>query len=36
MVGLTLWWLDHPEVPRPVIVVLVTRTWRGLLESAQS
>jgi AcrR family transcriptional regulator len=32
MVGLTLWWLDHPDVPRPVIVDLVTRTWRGLLE----
>jgi AcrR family transcriptional regulator len=32
MVGLTLWWLDHPEVPRPVIVDLVTRAWLGLLE----
>jgi AcrR family transcriptional regulator len=35
MVGLTLWWLDHPEVPRPVIVDLVTRAWRGLLEPAR-
>jgi hypothetical protein len=35
MVGLTLWWLDHPEVPRPMIVDLVTRTWRGLLEPTQ-
>jgi AcrR family transcriptional regulator len=31
MVGLTLWWLDHPDVPRPVIVELVARAWRGLL-----
>ena len=31
MVELTLWWLDHPEVQRPVIVDLVTRAWRGLL-----
>jgi AcrR family transcriptional regulator len=35
MVGLTLWWLDHSEVPRPVIVGLVTRTWQGVLEPAQ-
>jgi hypothetical protein len=34
MVGLTLWWLDHPDVPRSVID-LVARTWRGLLEPAQ-
>ena len=34
MVGLTLWWLDHPAVPRAIIVDLVTRTWRGLLETA--
>jgi AcrR family transcriptional regulator len=34
MVGVTLWWLDHPDVPRPVIVDLVTRAWRGLLEPA--
>ena len=32
MVGLTLWWLDHPDVPRSTIVDLVTRVWRGLLE----
>jgi AcrR family transcriptional regulator len=32
MVGLTLWWLDHPEVPRSVIVELVTRTWRGVID----
>jgi hypothetical protein len=35
MVGLTLWWLDHPEVARPLIVDLVTRIWRGLLEPAR-
>jgi AcrR family transcriptional regulator len=34
MVGLTLWWLDHPDVPRPIIVDLVGRIWRGLLEPA--
>jgi AcrR family transcriptional regulator len=33
MVGLTLWWLDHPEVPRSVIVELVVRAWRGMFET---
>jgi hypothetical protein len=33
MVGLTLWWLEHPDVPRQVIVDLVTSAWRGLLET---
>ena len=32
MAGLALWWLDHPTVPRPVLVELVTRMSRGLLE----
>jgi hypothetical protein len=32
MAGLALWWLDHPKVPRPVLVDLVTRTIRGLLQ----
>jgi AcrR family transcriptional regulator len=31
MVGITLWWLDHPDVRRPVIVDLVERAWLGLL-----
>jgi AcrR family transcriptional regulator len=31
MAGLALWWLDHPTVPRPVLVELVTRMTRGLL-----
>jgi AcrR family transcriptional regulator len=35
MVGLTLWWLDHPELPRRVVVDLVTRIWSGLLEPAK-
>jgi AcrR family transcriptional regulator len=35
MVGLTLWWLDHPRVPRSVVVDLVNRAWRGLLAPAQ-
>jgi AcrR family transcriptional regulator len=36
MVGVTLWWLDNPEIPRRVIVDLVARTWRGLLEPKPS
>jgi AcrR family transcriptional regulator len=32
MAGLALWWLDHPTVPRPLLVDLVTRTIRGILE----
>jgi len=35
MVGLTLWWLDHPAVPRSVVTDLVTRAWRGLLAPAR-
>jgi AcrR family transcriptional regulator len=35
MVGLTLWWLEHPAAPRSVIVELVARAWRGLLAPAQ-
>jgi AcrR family transcriptional regulator len=34
MAGLALWWLDHPEVPRSVLVRLVTRTIRGVLQPA--
>jgi AcrR family transcriptional regulator len=34
MSGLALWWLDHPEVSREVLVDLVTRTIRGLLQQA--
>lgn len=32
MAGLALWWLDHPKVPRAVLVGLVARTIRGLLR----
>jgi AcrR family transcriptional regulator len=35
MAGLALWWLDHPEVPRPVLVSLVTRMIRGVLRPPQ-
>jgi len=35
MAGLALWWLDHPDVPRSVLVELVTRATRGLLQTAQ-
>ena len=31
MVGLALWRLDHPDVPRPLVVDLATRAIRGLL-----
>jgi len=31
-VGLALWKLDHPETPRPLLVDLVTRAMRGLLD----
>lgn len=32
MAGLALWWIDHPTVPRAVLVDLVTRTIRGIVE----
>jgi hypothetical protein len=35
MAGLALWRTDHPEVPRPGLVKLVTRAIRGLLQPAQ-
>jgi AcrR family transcriptional regulator len=35
MAGLALWWLDHPDVPREVLVDLVTRTFRGLLQPTE-
>ena len=31
--GLALWWLDHPEVPRAVLVDVLSRVLRGLLRS---
>jgi AcrR family transcriptional regulator len=34
LAGLALWWIDHPEVPRPVLVELATRAIRGLLQPA--
>jgi AcrR family transcriptional regulator len=33
MAGLALWWLDHPEVPRAVLVGLVLRMIGGLLSN---
>jgi AcrR family transcriptional regulator len=32
MAGLALWWFDHPEVRRSVLVGLVIRMVRGLLQ----
>jgi AcrR family transcriptional regulator len=34
LAGLALWWIDHPEVPRAVLVELATRAIRGLLQPA--
>jgi AcrR family transcriptional regulator len=34
MAGLALWWFDHPEVPRELLVGLVTRMIRGVLRPA--
>ena len=34
MAGLAVWWLDHPETPRHVLVELVTRMIRGVLQPA--
>lgn len=30
--GLALWWLDHPQIPRSVLVDVMTRVLRGLLQ----
>jgi AcrR family transcriptional regulator len=35
MAGLALWWQDHPDTPRSVLVELVTRMIRGVLQPAQ-
>jgi AcrR family transcriptional regulator len=32
MAGLALWWLDHPEVPRRVLVELTARVIGGVLN----
>lgn len=32
MAGLGLWWIDQTTVPRAVLVDLVTRTIRGIVE----
>ena len=31
--GLALWWLDHPDVPREVLVGVTVRMMRGILLS---
>src|SRR5262245_10529746 len=35
MAGLALWWIDHPTVPRRLLVDLVVRTIRGLLAPTE-
>jgi AcrR family transcriptional regulator len=32
--GLALWWLDHPETPRDVVVAVMLRATRGVLAAA--
>ncbi|HKG37020.1 MAG TPA: TetR/AcrR family transcriptional regulator [Solirubrobacterales bacterium] len=34
MASLVLWWIDHPAVPRRVIVDAMTRVWVGILDGA--
>jgi len=34
--GLALWWLDHPETPREVLVAVVLRVVRGVLATVES
>jgi AcrR family transcriptional regulator len=34
LTGLALWWLDHPGVPRSVLVEVMLRLCRGLLAQA--
>jgi AcrR family transcriptional regulator len=34
--GLALWWLEHPEIPRSVVVAAVRRTLEGLLSNRQN
>jgi AcrR family transcriptional regulator len=33
--GLALWWQEHPEVPRSVLVDVMTRMLRGLMDSGR-
>jgi AcrR family transcriptional regulator len=33
--GLALWWLEHPDTPREVVVAVVLRVTRGLLAAGR-
>lgn len=33
LTGLALWWLEHPDTPRAVVVAAVLRTTRGVLST---
>lgn len=35
LTGLALWWLDHPDVPRRVLVDTALRTLNGLISGAR-
>jgi AcrR family transcriptional regulator len=35
LTGLALWWLEHPDTPRPVLVAAMVRMSRGILAGGQ-
>jgi len=35
LTGLALWWLDHPDTPRRVLVDVMFRVCRGLVPMSQ-
>src|SRR2546429_237692 len=35
LTGLALWWLDHPDVPRAVLVDVMLRVTAGVLATAR-
>jgi AcrR family transcriptional regulator len=35
LTGLALWWLEHPDTPRAVVVAAVLRTTRGVLSTVR-
>jgi AcrR family transcriptional regulator len=36
LTGLALWWLDHPEIPREVLVGVMLRLTSSLIESSSA
>jgi hypothetical protein len=35
LAAVALWWIDHPDVPREVLVGLLTRLVEGLIGSSE-